>query len=198
VVGQQTATLLGSLLLTQLWQTIQRRAVVPLQQRHPVMMVIDEVQDYVKSVAIGDMLAQARGLGASLTLAHQALSQLPPTVRSAVMANARSRVVFRPASSDAKHLAAALGGGLAADDLERLGAFEASVQLLVDHRPTPPFSVQTRPLATTTTNTAELRQRSQQRYGTSGAELDTALTMRWQGRPDAPNGPIGVRRRGAA
>ena len=47
------------------------------------------------------MLAQARGLGLGLTLAHQHLGQLPASVREAVLANARSRVIFQVAAGDA-------------------------------------------------------------------------------------------------
>ena len=196
VIGAETAALIGALLVTQLWQAIQRRAAVPANQRRPVMVVIDEVQNYLKlPVDLGDMLAQARGHGVSLTLAHQALSQLPTNLRAAVMANARSRIVFRPASDDAKPLAAELGGGLVADDLACLGAFEACVRLLMDHTMTEPFSVRTRRLGPALVDPADLRQASRERYGVDGDELDAELVKRWHDERGTPEGPIGVIRR---
>ena len=45
----------------------------------------------------------------SLTVAHQHLKQLPTELRASVLANARSRVAFRPADDDLKALAAVLG-----------------------------------------------------------------------------------------
>lgn len=196
-LGPETSSLLGALILTQLWSAIQRRTSVPADRRHPVMVTIDEYQDYLHlpGVDLADALAQARGLGVSLTLAHQHLDQLSTVQRAAILANARSRVVFRPATNDARPLAASFGGDLTGEDLLRLKAFEACAQLLVDSSPTVPFSVRTRPLPPWTSDPAALRQTSAERYGVDGAELDAALTARWQGEPDPPEGPIGVRRR---
>jgi hypothetical protein len=48
------------------------------------------------------LLVQARSFGLSLVLAHQHLDQLPDSIRSAVMANARSKVVFQTTYDDAR------------------------------------------------------------------------------------------------
>lgn len=197
-VGSETATLIGAILVNQLWQVIRRRAMQPARRRHPVMVVIDEVQDYLKlPIDLGEMFAQARALGISLTIAHQHLGQLPASLRTAILANARSRVVFRPAHADAQLLAAALGNGLTSADLERLDAFEACVQLLVDHRMSAPFSVKTLPPEKPISDPTALRQASQQRYGVDGTELDGHLQQRWRGEA-MPDGPIGLTSRRAA
>jgi hypothetical protein len=47
LLGPEAAALLGSVLLTQAWQAIQRRSAVPANQRHPVMVTVDEFQDFV-------------------------------------------------------------------------------------------------------------------------------------------------------
>jgi hypothetical protein len=200
LLSAPVANLLGALLLSQAWAAIQRRAALPPEKRHPVMAVVDEFQDYLRIVGgvdFGDVLAQSRGLGVSWTLAHQHLDQLSASQQAGVLANARSRVVFRPAPGDAKALAAALGG-LTGDDLLRLRAFEACCSLLVDGQPTRPFSVRTRPLPPWTSNPDDLLRASGERYGVDGAELDAALAKRWQD-AGAGEGPVGVkRRRGSA
>ena len=76
------------------------------------------------------MLARARGLGLGVTLAHQHLGQLSGAVKAGVLANARSRIVFQTAHDDARTLAATLGGGLTAADLEALPAYEVYAQLV--------------------------------------------------------------------
>jgi DNA helicase HerA-like ATPase len=196
VIGTETASLIGAILVTQLWQAIQRRAVVPPSKRHPVMVVIDEVQNYLRlPVGIGDMLDQARAMGVSLTLAHQHLGQLPPSLRAAFMANARSRMVFRPSPDDIKPLAAALGSGVTTDHLHQLGPFEALIHLLVEHQMAKPFTVKTLPLGPAVSNIAELSTTSRTTYGVDGTELDAELQRRWQG--DLPGGPIGTTRRAA-
>ena len=80
-------------------------------KRHPVMVYVDEFQDYLHlPTDLTDVLAQARGLGVGLTLAHQHLAQLPPAMRSAVLANARSRVAFQLGSDDARAIAHTMPG----------------------------------------------------------------------------------------
>jgi hypothetical protein len=195
LLGPEAARLLGSLLLTQCWQAIQRRALQPATRRHPVMVIVDEWQDFVGALDFGDVLAQARGLGVGFTLAHQHLDQLGHGLSSAALTNARSRIAFRPAQKDLKILAAVLGGGLTPDDLERLGAYEACVRLLVDAAASPPFAVRTLPLPKGTQNAAMLRQVSQERYGVNPTALDDGLTARWQGGDHDPDGPVGVTRR---
>jgi type IV secretory pathway TraG/TraD family ATPase VirD4 len=194
-IGPETARLLGSLLLQQLWRTVQRRAQVPTAKRHPVMVVIDEFQDFVGALDFGDVLAQARGLGVSITAAHQHLRQLAPSLRAAVLANARSRLVFRPAHDDAKALADVLGETVTSADLERLGAFQAAARVLVASTPSAAFAVQTLPLGEPTSDATALRAQSAARYGLPATELDAALTARWQGTDHPPDGPVGITRR---
>jgi len=195
VVGSEASRLLGALLLSAAWAAAQRRATLPKTQRFPVMMVVDEFQDYVGALDFGEVLAQCRGLGVSITAAHQHLLQLDASLRAAVTANARSRLSFRPSQDDARSLAAVFGEPVTPDDLLRLGAFQACVRLLVDSAMTAPFVVATLPLTQPTTNPAVLRQMSREQYATNGQALDEALAQRWYGPDEPPDGRVGTRRR---
>jgi len=96
IIGPDSARLLGTLLLNQLWNAALARTAIPAERRHPVMIFVDELQDYVGIPAdLGEMLAQARGLGVGFHLANQFASQLPPSLLAGVLANARTRVVFQ-------------------------------------------------------------------------------------------------------
>src|SRR6185312_8248805 len=96
----------GSLVVAQLWQAIQARAAVPVSKRQPVLVYIDEVQDYLHlPTDLGDALAQARGFGVGFTLAHQFLGQLPLPMRAAMLSNTRSKVCFQLAQEDAVQMA---------------------------------------------------------------------------------------------
>jgi hypothetical protein len=107
IIGAESAGLLGSLIVGLTWTLALTRANVPPEQRHTVSVFVDELQDYLKlSTDLSDALAQARGLGLSLTLAHQYRTQLQPEIRAAVDANARNKVVFGVDSNDAKDMAA--------------------------------------------------------------------------------------------
>jgi type IV secretory pathway TraG/TraD family ATPase VirD4 len=93
-LGSEGASLIGSLLVAQLWRAAQTRSSIAPERRHPVSVFVDEFQDYLNlPTDLADVLAQARGLSVGLTLAHQHLAQLSPSVRAAVLANARSRLL---------------------------------------------------------------------------------------------------------
>ncbi|MEV8439060.1 type IV secretory system conjugative DNA transfer family protein [Actinosynnema sp. NPDC051121] len=196
VVGPETTRLLGSLLLGQLRETIQRQTTRPAAERRPVSVVVDEWQHYVAAMDFGDMLATARGMRTGFTLAHQLLPQLTPSLRAAVLANARSRVVWRPARADAKDLASVLGGGVSPDDLMRLPAYHAAAQVLTGGAVSDPFVVNTPPLPNPTEDVAEARREIRERFGTAPEEIDAYLTERWRGDGDRPStDQIGVKKR---
>jgi hypothetical protein len=200
LLGTPAANMLGALVLSQAWAAIQRRAALPPEKRHPVSVVVDEFQDLLRlpgGVDFGDALAQSRGLGVAWTLAHQHLDQLSTAQQAGTLANARSRIVFRLSPGDAKPLASALGGGVTAEDLLSLRAYQACVQLHLDGQPTRPFSVRTRPLPPWTSDPAKLRQASAERYGVNGDALDKALTERWHGSHGQSDSPVGFKRRAA-
>ncbi|MBP2322680.1 DNA helicase HerA-like ATPase [Kibdelosporangium banguiense] len=193
LLGSETCRIIGALVLTQCWQAIQRRAAVPRTRRHPVVITVDEFQDFVGALDFAEVLSQSRGLGAGWTLLHQNLDQLHPRLAAACLANARSRVAFRPAQKDVRVLADVLG--VTPTALEQLGAYEACARLCIDGAMSPPFAVRTLPLPKAAQNAAMLRRHSLERYGVSPTELDDALTTRWQGGDRKADGPVGVTRR---
>ncbi len=199
LLGGPVSNLLGALVLGQVWSALQRRSAQPREQRKTVGLYVDEFQDYVDVIGgldFGDALAQSRGLGGAWTLAHQHFAQLSTGLRAAVVANARSRITFRPGTDDAKPLAAAFGSQIVAEDLLRLGAYEAVAQVHLDGRATQPFAVRTLPLGPWMSKPDEVRRISVEHYGRNGAEVDKTLAERWHGTGGgSPEEPIGARPR---
>ena len=192
LLGEEAAALLGSLIVTRLWQAVQARAAQPAGERATTFAYIDEFQDYLHlPTGVEAMLAQARGLGLGLTLAHQHLGQLAAGVREAVLANARSRVIFQVAASDASTLARELAP-LTASDLQGLGRFEVVARLSADGQTARPVTGSTLPAPATTGQAATARLRSRSRYGTARAEVEAAIQARHTGR--AGTGAVGRRR----
>lgn len=194
-IGPETSRLLGSLWLTLLWRAVQRQALRPQAKRTPTMIVVDEWQEYTAALDFGEVLDTSRGLGVGWTMAHQHLGQLSGDLQATVMANARSRIAFRPAQADERALAAVLGSGVTADDLGRLETYQAVARLLVDNAPSAAFSVVTDPLPPATASAAELRRSSATRYAADGAAVDQAIQARWQATDSTPDAPVGARRR---
>ncbi len=194
LLGPEAASLIGSLVVAQLWQAVQGRAGMPPPARRPAFVYADEFQEYTAlPTDISDVLAQARGLGAGMVLAHQHLGQLPNDLKSAVLANARSRIVFQSAADDAATLARQLGGAVTPADLQDLGAFEIYASLYAAGRVRSPVSARTFPLPEPLGSRAQVREASRSRYGRDRIEVEAAILSRQV--QDAPDAPIGRTRR---
>lgn len=175
-IGPEAAQLLGSLVVAQLWQTILGRTKHSARQRHPVSVVIDEAQDYLRLPgSLADALAQARGLGVSFTVAHQHRAQLGPLLAD-VDANTRSKVFFALGSKDARDVARAQGDGLlTAADFTALPAFHGYARLLSGNQTAPWLSLTTKPLAGPLRDPRVLQAQSRERFGRSLDEVERDL-----------------------
>ncbi len=195
LLGPETSTLLGSLIVSQLWQAILGRATIAPERRHPAFVVVDEFQDYLHlgTVDLADALAQARGLGVGFALAHQYLHQLGPDMRSAVLANAQSRVAFRLPSEDARVIAS--GSTLAPEDYQSLGAFQCYAQLVAQGAVQPWCSARTVPPAAPTNDPAVVRAASRVAYGVDRAAIEADLHELFVGRRDSKGDDLSPRRR---
>jgi hypothetical protein len=193
-IGPEASALIGSLFVAELWQAVLARTGVAPERRHTVSVYLDEFQTYTHlPTDMADALAQARGLGVGLTLAHQHLAQLPGPLRAA-LANARSRVCFQLAGDDAQTMARLSGGQLEAQDFQRLPRFEAYAQLVVGGEVTEFTSLRTLPLAPVSTDADVVREASRQRYGRPVEEVEAEIRSLLEGEP-ADRGAVGRRRR---
>jgi hypothetical protein len=192
LIGSEAAGLLGSLVVAQLWQAVQGRASIAPERRHPVLCYIDEFQDYLHlPTDFADVLAQARGLGLGLVLAHQHLAQLTPNVRAGVLANARSRVCFRLSADDASTIAKTTSL-LDAEDFQSLGRYEIYASLVADGTVQSYCSGVTRPLPTPGNAADHIRRLSRERYGRPKPEIEAELAALIHGEQDPePTGTIG-------
>jgi hypothetical protein len=194
LLGPETSALLGSLVVSQLWQAVLGRAAIAPERRHPVFVVVDEFQDYLHlPLDFADALAQARGLGVGFALAHQYLHQLDPAMRSAVLANAQSRVAFRLPSEDARLLAA--GGALDPEDFQGLGAFQCYAQLVVNAAVQPWCSASTLLPGKPISDPTAIRTASRERYGVDRAEIEADLYQLFVDRRQGDGDDLAPRRR---
>lgn len=194
LLGPETSALLGSLVMSQLWQAILGRAAIAPERRHPVFVVVDEFQNYLHlPVDLADALAQARGLGVGFALAHQFLHQLDPAMRSSVLANAQSRVAFRLPGEDARAIAS--GSALDPEDFQSLGAFEAYTQLVANDAVQPWCSAVTLPATQPICDVAAIKAASRERYGVDRAAVEADLHELFVGRATSDDSDLLPRRR---
>ena len=178
VLGAESARLLGSLLVGQLWPLILARAAVEPSRRHVVSVFIDEVQDYLSLPgSLADALAQARSLGAAFHLAHQYRGQLPSALKAGIDANARNKIIFSLSAADAAELSRQ-AIGLEAADFQLLPRFGVYARTMHHGRENPWCQATTLPPTPPTQDALALRASSQARYGQDATQVEAALLAR--------------------
>jgi len=194
-IGQDSAQLLGALLVASLWQATLRRAAVSVERRRPYFVYLDEFQDVVRlPLDLADMLAQSRSLGVGLHLAHQYLDQLPKSVQTAVLGTTRTQVAFQLNHADGRTLAP-LFAPLTPADLTGLPAYEIALRPCVNGTTASVVTGKTRPLPELVADPATVAEASRARYGMARAEVEAAMQTRTT--PPERESTIGRQRRGA-
>lgn len=88
---ERAASLIGTMIVTLLWDATKRT-----MPTNPNFMYLDEFQQFGHlSSDFEDMLATARKRRLGLVIATQYVDRLKPTTQDAVMANARTKVIFQ-------------------------------------------------------------------------------------------------------
>lgn len=192
LIGSETATLLGCLVLTALWQAATERARLPLDQRHPFGLNVDEVQDFgAAPIPWDELFAQGRKYGLALTVAHQNLQQLPTDLREIILANARSKAVFALSSSDARVMERLFAPALSARDLQALDAHTIAATVALDNGGTArPVTLRTPPPPPALGSAESVRQASRANYARPRAEVEAALRRQLTSRPRV-TAPVG-------
>ena len=103
-IGEDSASLLGGLIVTSLGLAAFSRANVPEKERRPFYITIDEFQNFT-TLSLANMLSELRKFGVGMALAHQYLHQLDPDIREAVIGNAGTLISFRLGAKDAAFIA---------------------------------------------------------------------------------------------
>lgn len=175
-LGVETGRLAGTLLLNSLYSAVRRGAIDP---DWPAYLFLDEFQDFLNlPVDPETMLVQARSYGLSLVLSHQHLDQLPAGLRSAVLVNAASKVVFRTGADDARTLAREFGRTVSEDDFLNLGQYEVLAKLATSEGVSPAVTGVTLQPMPSTGIAADVLEQSRKRYGRSIEAIDTEIERR--------------------
>ena len=146
LIGNESARLLGSLIVGMTWTLALSRAQIPKERRHIVSVFIDELQDYVS---------------------------LPAELRAGVDANARNKIVFGLNAADAKEMATQ-AGDLAVADFMGLPRYEVYASIMNHGRRTNWILGRTEAPSEPLRLAAELKAESMARYGVPAGETERA------------------------
>lgn len=167
ILGEDTARLVGSILVAKVWHAALARASRPEAERRDAGLYVDECHNFLNLASpIDDMLAEARGYRLSITLAHQHFGQLGRDLEHAISANALNKIVFRVEPDDASRIARHLSPIVVAADIVGLDSYHAGCRLLANARAESAFTIRTLPPAAVVEGRADqLRQAARERYG---------------------------------
>src|SRR5207253_8266829 len=145
--------------------------------RPDFFLFVDEFQHFLGGASsFSSVLAEARSLRLSLTIANQHLGQLTRDLREGIASNARSRLVFQCGQDDAAYLAHEMAP-LEPAALMSLGRFQAVARLSIGGRSSEPFTPTTLPPceAADAARAAETVAASAQRFARPVTDVDRQL-----------------------
>jgi len=141
-IGEDTAALLGAMLVTKIGLAGLSRADVPEGDRRDFYLYADEFPTFTTSSFAG-MLSEMRKYRLGLVLAHQYLSQLDETVRDAILGNVGTTISFRIGLTDALLLEKEFYPEFRASDFVSLPNYHIYLKLMIDGVVSKPFSAVT-------------------------------------------------------
>lgn len=141
-IGEDSANLLGSLMIATLHVAAFSRAEVASGERRPFYAYLDEFHSFTTS-SIASMASELRKYGVGMILANQHLHQLEPDIRHGVLGNTGTLICLRVGHEDAAVLSREFVPIFQATDLLTLPNYTMYLKLLVDGTPTAPFSATT-------------------------------------------------------
>ncbi len=144
-VGEDSANLLGSMLITKIYLAAMSRA----DMREPELaklpnfyLYVDEFQSFANE-SFADILSEARKYKLNLTIAHQYIEQMSDEVRAAVFGNVGTMITFRVGATDAEYLEKEFAPLFTAEDLVNIGFAQVYMKLMIDGMASAPFSAHT-------------------------------------------------------
>jgi len=178
IVGEDTSTLMGSMLLGLLHASIARQAEQPVQGRPAIYVLLDEMQKFT-GVDLNAMMAELRKYGAHFALATQSfgyLQELDATLTHTVLANTDHLFAFDMGAQDAQRMADEIGDGIGTQDILALENYACYARLSLQGARLPAFSMRLLPPpAPDLALVARLQERSTQIYGRPAAVVDAML-----------------------
>jgi TraM recognition site of TraD and TraG len=146
-LGEDAADLIGSVLLHRAWQAAQQLGPLALADRPPFLCLVDECHRFCHMPqGMATALAQARGYGVGMVLAHQNLAQLKDSeLAEAVDANCQTKLCFGLGAADAKRMAIHFQPRLDAHDLLHLSAHTIACRVAHEHHQLPAATATTEP-----------------------------------------------------
>lgn len=164
-LGEDNASLLGAMIITQIQLAAMNRSFIKEEERKDFFLYVDEFQNFATGSFV-KILSEARKYRLSLCLANQYIEQLELPVQKAIFGNIGTLNSFVVGARDAFSLSKEFGELYSENDLVSLGKFETVIKLSVDNFTSSPFPAKTLPLPSLKNDNKEkIIKLSKERYG---------------------------------
>jgi len=141
-IGEENSSFFGSMFITKIKQAGMARAKLKEHERNDFYLYVDEFHNLVTET-FENLMSEARKYGLCLTVAHQYVSQLLPSIHAAVLGNVGSIIIFRIGGDDAVKLKPEMAPVFDTKDMINLGMQEFYIKMTIDGETYDPFSAQT-------------------------------------------------------
>ena len=176
LLGEENSSILGSMIITKIYQSAMQRAKVSKSKRENFYFYIDEFQNFATDT-FAEILSEARKYYLNLTIAHQYMGQLLKVVQKTVFGNVGSIVSFRVGSDDAGILAEEYTPIFKERDIINLGVREFYTKMSVDGEVREAFSGRTIDVPPVETDLSkQIIEHSRKTYCTPKAEVEKILS----------------------
>ena len=129
-IGEDNATLLGSMLITQIQIAAMNRAFLDEDKRVPFYLYVDEFQNFATS-SFTKILSEARKYKLGLTLANQYITQIDEDVMGAILGNVGTIACFNVGAKDSEILYKEFGTDIEAGDLTTLDSYQMIIKMMI-------------------------------------------------------------------
>ena len=178
-LGDINANLIGLILVGKILMAALSRVDSVGKEIPPFYLYIDEFQN-VTTDSISTILSEARKYKLSLTVAHQFIAQLDEKIRDSVFGNVGSIAAFRVGADDAEVLVKQFEPVFSAQDIINLDNRNAYLRLLVNGRPVTPFSLETLPPPSVSTDHVEqLKELSYLKFGRDRRDVEADISEKY-------------------
>src|SRR3989338_3119553 len=141
-IGEENSSFFGSMFITKIKQAGMARAKIPEAKRQDFYFYVDEFHNVVTASFL-NLFSEARKYGLNLTVAHQYIGQILPSVLDTVLGNVATIIVFRIGGDDAAKMESEMTPVFKAKDMINLGTQEFYIKETIDGETYDPFSAET-------------------------------------------------------
>lgn len=137
-IGELNAFMLGLILVSKLQAAILKRADLPVEQRYPFYLYVDEFQNFTTDT-FASMLSESRKYGLGVHVTNQYFAQLPKKIQKAILGNCGTLLAFQVGQEDAEMLEKEFEG-FTTQDLTNLAKYNFYLKLMINGATSQPFS----------------------------------------------------------